>query len=64
VLRVRFGDVEDLASKILSVLLFPPLRDALSTRGRADVERLSWRDAAWRCLGVYRELVGESLRTS
>ena len=64
VLRVRFGDVEDLASKILSVLLFPPLRDALSSRGRADVERLSWRESAWRCLGVYRELVGESLRAS
>jgi glycosyltransferase involved in cell wall biosynthesis len=59
VLRVRFGDVEDLASKILSVLLFPPLKNALSSRGRADVERLSWRESAWRCLGVYRELVGE-----
>ena len=59
VLRVRFGDVEDLASKILSVLLFPPLRQALSTRGREDVERLSWRESAWRCLTVYRELVGE-----
>ncbi len=59
VLRVRFGDVEDLASKILSVLLFPPLRNALSTRGRADVARLSWRESAWRCLTVYRELVGE-----
>jgi len=59
VLRVRFGDVEDLASKILSVLLFPPLRDALSSRGRADVRRLSWRESAWRCLTVYRELVGE-----
>ena len=64
VLRVRFGDVEDLASKILSVLLFPPLRDALSARGRADVERLSWRESAWRCLGVFRELVGESSRAS
>ena len=60
VLRVRFGDVEDLASKILSVLLFPPLRDALSERGRADVERLSWRESAWRCLTVYRELVAKS----
>ncbi len=59
VLRVRFGDVEDLASKILSVLHFPPLRHALSLRGRADVERLSWRESAWRCLTVYRELVGE-----
>ena len=59
VLRVRFGDVEDLASKILSVLLFPPLKDALSSRGRAEVERLSWRESAWRCRTVYRELVAE-----
>ncbi len=55
----QFGDVEDLASKILSVLLFPPLKDALSTRGRAEVERLSWRESAWRCRTVYRELVAE-----
>jgi glycosyltransferase involved in cell wall biosynthesis len=60
VLRVDFGDVEDLASKILSVLAFPPLREALSERGRADAERLSWRDAAARCVAVYRELVRES----
>ncbi len=59
VLRVQFGDVEDLASKILSVLMFPPLRDALSARGRAEVERLSWRESAWRCQTVYRELVAE-----
>ncbi len=59
VLRVRFGDVEDLASKILSVLLFPPLSQALSARGRAEVERLSWREAAWRCRTIYREVVAE-----
>ena len=59
VLRVDFGDVEDLASKILSVLAFPPLRQALSTRGRAEVSRLSWREAAGQCLAVYRELVTE-----
>ena len=60
VLRVEFGDVEDLASKILSVLAFPPLREALSERGRADAQRLSWRASAARCVAVYRELVGES----
>jgi len=59
VLRVEFGDVEDLASKILSVLAFPPLSRALSAGGRAEVRRLSWRDAAARCVAVYRELVGE-----
>lgn len=59
VLRVEFGDVEDLASKILSVLAFPPLHEALSSRGRAEVRRLSWREAAAQCVAVYRELVTE-----
>jgi glycosyltransferase involved in cell wall biosynthesis len=57
VLTVQSGDVEDLASKILSVLLFPPLSEALSSGGRAEVRRLSWGDAAQRCLGIYSELV-------
>jgi len=56
VLRVEFGDVEDLASKIMSVLMFPPLRRTLSSRGRAEVRRLSWRESAGRCLAVYREV--------
>ncbi len=58
-LRVEFGDVEDLASKILAVLAFPPLKKTLSARGRAEVRRLSWREAAAHCLAVYRELVRE-----
>lgn len=57
VLRVDFGDVEDLASKILSLLLFPPLADALASGGRAEVRKLSWRDSAEKCLEVYREIV-------
>jgi glycogen synthase len=60
VLRVDFGDVEGLASHILSVLLFPPLKGTLGSRGRAEVERLSWRESAAGCLAVYRELVGQS----
>jgi glycosyltransferase involved in cell wall biosynthesis len=58
VLLVEPGNVEELASKILSVLLFPPLRDALSSGGRAEVRRLSWVEAAEKCLEVYRQLVG------
>jgi glycogen synthase len=60
VLRVDYGDVEDLASKILSVLAFEPLRRALSARGLAEVRALSWTDAAAACVAVYRELVAES----
>jgi len=63
VLSVEFGDVDDLASKILSVLQFPPLSATLASRGRAEVRRLSWRDAAARCLAVYRELVRECRTT-
>jgi glycosyltransferase involved in cell wall biosynthesis len=58
-LRVDFGDIEGLASRILSVLMFPPLRSTLGSRGRAEVERLSWRESAGRCLMLYRELVGQ-----
>lgn len=60
VLTFRSGDVEDLASKILSVLLLAPLSDALSSGGRAEVRRLSWGDAAQRCLAVYREVIAPS----
>jgi glycosyltransferase involved in cell wall biosynthesis len=60
VLRVEPGNVEDLASKILSVLLFPPLSQTLSSGGRAEVRKLSWSESAERCLDVYRELVTSS----
>jgi glycosyltransferase involved in cell wall biosynthesis len=62
VLRVDFGNVEDLASKILSVLLFPPLARLLSARGRREVQRLSWRESAQRVLEVYAEVLEESAR--
>ncbi|MGH9367022.1 MAG: glycosyltransferase family 4 protein [Thermoanaerobaculia bacterium] len=57
VLRVDFGDVEDLASKILSVLLFAPLRRSLSARGRREVLRLSWRASAEHVRRIYAELL-------
>ena len=60
VLRVDFGNVEDLASKILSVLMFSPLARALSQRGRREVRRLSWRESAVRCLAVYEEILREA----
>jgi glycosyltransferase involved in cell wall biosynthesis len=62
VLRVDFGNVEELASKILSVLLFPPLARLLSARGRREVLRLSWRESAQRVLEVYAEVLKESAR--
>ena len=57
VLRVDFGNTRDLASKILSILLFRPLSDTLSRRGQAEAGRLSWKQSAARCLAVYREML-------
>jgi len=62
VLTVDFGDVDDLASKMLSVLLFPPLARALSSRGRREVFRFSWRQSAELLLDIYRDLTGEARR--
>jgi glycosyltransferase involved in cell wall biosynthesis len=64
VLRVDFGDVEDLASKILSVLLFAPLSRSLSARGRREVLRMSWRTSAERVRAIYEELLRDGARPS
>jgi glycosyltransferase involved in cell wall biosynthesis len=55
-LRVDFWDVRELASKILSLLSFPVLRGELVRRGRAEVKRITWGEAAERCLQIYREI--------
>ncbi len=56
VLRVDFDDTRDIASKILSVLLHRPLSDALSRSGLSEVRRMSWKQSATICAGVYDEL--------
>jgi glycogen synthase len=57
VLRADVDDTEDLASRILSVLIFPPLSRELGRGGRAEVGRLSWASTAGQCLSVYREML-------
>ena len=48
-------DVEDLASKILSVLLRPKFADSIAAAGRAEVSKLSWADSARKLLDVFEE---------
>jgi glycosyltransferase involved in cell wall biosynthesis len=55
-LRVDFGDLEELAAKILSVLELPRLRETVASGGREEARRLSWRAAGERCVAIYREL--------
>jgi glycogen synthase len=53
VLRVDFGDVQDLADKIATILESPGLARAVAARGRAEARRLSWGRAARQCLRIY-----------
>jgi glycogen(starch) synthase len=57
VLRADVDDTKGLASRILSILLFPPLSRELGRGGRAEVRRLSWASTAGECVSVYREML-------
>ena len=48
-------DVEDLASKVLSVLRRPRFAAGLSRAGSVEARRLSWDDSARSLIAVYEE---------
>lgn len=58
-LKVDFWDVEEMADKVLAVLRHPPLARTLRRRAEFEVRKLTWADAADRCVKVYREAVAE-----
>jgi len=58
VLKVDFWDVNEMANKIIAVLRHPPLHSTLREHGGFEVRRLSWKDAARRCIGIYERVVG------
>jgi glycogen(starch) synthase len=57
--QVDFWDVEEFASRIAEVLLYPPLRRTLGSRAREDALREGWRDRAIETLRVYREAMSD-----
>ncbi|MBI9018073.1 MAG: glycosyltransferase [Phycisphaerae bacterium] len=56
VLKVDFWDVNEMANKIVAVLRHPPLHATLREHGNFEVRKLSWDDAAQRCVEVYESL--------
>ena len=56
-LKVDFWDVDEMANKILAVLRHPPLQRVLRQQGHIELRKLSWRDAAGKCLEIYESLV-------
>lgn len=55
VLKVDFWDVEDIANKILAVVLYRTLNDELTHHGSLEVSRLNWDVPAEKCLRVYED---------
>jgi glycosyltransferase involved in cell wall biosynthesis len=58
--KVEYGDVDDLAAKVLLLLERPKLRAELVEAGRAESARLRWERSAEKLLGVYAELTGRA----
>jgi trehalose-6-phosphate synthase len=56
-LKVDFWDVEETASKILSVLRDPTLAKEMASRGSFEVRQMRWSDAADAVAGVYDRLL-------
>lgn len=56
-LKVDFWDVEEMANKILSVLSYKSLHLALQQEGTRESRRLSWKNPARECIGIYNQLL-------
>ncbi|MCX5654334.1 MAG: glycosyltransferase [Planctomycetota bacterium] len=54
-LLVDFWDVDRMADLILSLLNHPELSEAVLRQGVAEVRRLTWDEAARKCVAVYEE---------
>ncbi len=59
-LKVDFWDIDQMANKILAVLEQPELYQCLKENGHQEVRKLSWQDAANKCIEVYKEVLNFS----
>lgn len=54
-LKVDFWDVDEMANKIVATLRYAPLRVTLQSHGNYEARKLSWKDAATKCLNIYEQ---------
>lgn len=52
-LKADFWDIDDMTDKIISVLDHPTLHENLRDNGRREASKLTWAEAARKCLEVY-----------
>ena len=63
-LKVDFWDIQEMANKIVSVLIRPVLSRTLRENGRIEVGKLSWAHSARKCLDVYNNVAIHSFEAS
>lgn len=56
-LKTDFWDIDDMADKIVSVLDHETLHENLRDNGRRETERLTWTEAARKCIEIYQRLL-------
>lgn len=57
VLKVDFWDIDEMANKIVAVLRHPPLSQTLRRHGSFELQRLTWRGAADKCVDAYQRAI-------
>ena len=61
-LKVDFWDSDEIASKILSLLRYESLREALAENGKKEIELFTWDNVAGKTLDVYNGIDVERLK--
>lgn len=61
VLKVDFWDINEMANKIIGVLIRPPLQRTLRKNGAIEARIFSWRDSARRCVDIYKALTSRTV---
>ena len=56
-LKVDFWDIDEMTNKILAVLDNQPLFQTLKEEGSKDLNKISWQEAAQKCISLYSQLL-------
>jgi glycogen synthase len=56
VLKVDFWDIDEMTNKIVSVLSYSSLKDSLVENGLRDIDKITWDQAAEKCVHVYSKV--------
>lgn len=57
-----FWDIDEMANNILAVISHPSLQETLVEGGRQEAQNMEWRQAAQKCIMLYKQLVGPSMQ--